>query len=51
MESLITGRLYNAFGVRTTDFEPVHPGLKNEFYCYANFVCADWKWKTEKQQQ
>lgn len=50
MEPLITGRLYNAFGVRTTDFEPVHPGLKNEFNCYANFVCADWKWKAETQQ-
>ncbi|KAH7029342.1 putative N6-adenine methyltransferase-domain-containing protein [Microdochium trichocladiopsis] len=51
MESLVTGRLYNAFGVQTTDFEPVHArGLSNEFYCYANFECEDWKWKDAGQK-
>ena len=46
MESLIT-KLYKAQGVKTTDYEPVHTkGLSNEFWCYANWECADWKWKS-----
>jgi aspartokinase len=46
MENLITTKLYKSLGVKTTDYEPVHAkGLSNEFYCYANFECDDWKWK------
>lgn len=45
MEELVT-RLYRAFGVRTTTYEPVHArGLSNEFYCYASFECGEWRWK------
>ncbi|KAK0713799.1 putative N6-adenine methyltransferase-domain-containing protein [Lasiosphaeria miniovina] len=48
MEGLIT-KLYRAYGVRTTDFEPKHArGLSNEFYCYANFESELWKWRGEK---
>ncbi|KAI8627504.1 putative N6-adenine methyltransferase-domain-containing protein [Xylariaceae sp. FL1651] len=45
METLVN-RLYRPLGVKTTTYEPVHRGgLKNEFYCYANFECAAWRWK------
>ncbi|KAI1847706.1 hypothetical protein JX265_009135 [Neoarthrinium moseri] len=44
MESLVL-KLYKNFGLRTTTFDVVHMGLKNEFYCYANFVDDAWKWK------
>lgn len=45
MEGLVT-RLYRAFGLRTTDFEPAHArGLSNEFYCYANFESPSWGWR------
>lgn len=47
MESLVN-KVYNALGVKTTTFEPKHSrGLSNEFYCYANFECRDWKWRNE----
>ncbi|KAJ4388014.1 Protein-lysine N-methyltransferase efm5 [Gnomoniopsis smithogilvyi] len=47
MESLAR-RLYKSFGLQTTDYEVVHArGLSNEFYCYSNFECGDWKWKAE----
>ncbi|KAF2751664.1 hypothetical protein M011DRAFT_463174 [Sporormia fimetaria CBS 119925] len=43
MESL-TQKLYAKVGVKTTTFEPKHAkGLSNEFRCYANFECEDWK--------
>lgn len=46
METLIT-KLYKSFGVKTTDYEPVHArGLSNEFYCYASFECDKWRWRT-----
>jgi len=46
METLLTKTLYKPFGLRTTDFVPIHPsGLSNEFYCYANFECEEWKYK------
>jgi len=46
METLLTKTLYKPFGLRTTDFVPIHPsGLSNEFYCYANFECKEWKYK------
>lgn len=39
-------KVYKAFGVRTTTYEPVHArGLSNEFYCYANFECEHWQWR------
>jgi hypothetical protein len=39
-------RLYGKIGVNTTTFEPAHSkGLSNEFRCYANFECEDWKWR------
>ncbi|UKZ76063.1 hypothetical protein TrVFT333_003759 [Trichoderma virens FT-333] len=45
MEALIL-KLYRALGVQTTAFEPKHTrGLSNEFYCYANFECPNWKWR------
>ncbi|KAF1977264.1 N-6 adenine-specific DNA methyltransferas-like protein 2 [Bimuria novae-zelandiae CBS 107.79] len=44
METLIT-KLYSKVGTRTTTFEVRHAkGLSNEFRCYANFECKDWKW-------
>ncbi|KAI8301595.1 hypothetical protein K4K61_008665 [Colletotrichum sp. SAR11_59] len=47
MESLVN-KVYKALGVKTTTFEPKHSrGLSNEFYCYANFECKDWKWRNE----
>lgn len=47
MESTIT-RLYSKIGAKTTTFEPEHSkGLSNEFRCYANFECNDWKWQTD----
>lgn len=45
MEALIL-KLYRALGAKTTAFEPKHTrGLSNEFYCYANFECPNWKWR------
>ncbi|PSN62849.1 hypothetical protein BS50DRAFT_130930 [Corynespora cassiicola Philippines] len=45
MEELITQKLYNKVGTKTTTFEPKHAkGLSNEFRCYANFECEAWKW-------
>jgi hypothetical protein len=45
MESLVR-KLYHPQGVETTSFLPVHArGLSNEFYCYANFECAEWKFR------
>ncbi|KAK1753512.1 NADH-ubiquinone oxidoreductase [Echria macrotheca] len=48
MQSLVT-RVYRPFGLRTTDYEPVHArGLSNEFYCYANFaVDGVWGFRTD----
>lgn len=47
MESLVK-KLYNTFGLQTTDYEVVHArGLSNEFYCYSNFESKEWKWKVE----
>ncbi|KAK5653556.1 hypothetical protein OQA88_8815 [Cercophora sp. LCS_1] len=48
METLVT-KVYRAFGLKTTDYEPVHArGLSNEFYCYANFEADGvWKWRAE----
>ncbi|KAL1853499.1 hypothetical protein VTK73DRAFT_9010 [Phialemonium thermophilum] len=44
METLVT-KLYRLFGLRTTDYQPVHARcLNNEYYCYANFECDSWKW-------
>jgi NADH dehydrogenase (ubiquinone) 1 alpha subcomplex subunit 9 len=48
METLIN-KLYRPQGIATTDFEPVHSkGLSNEFFCYANFECEEWKWKQDE---
>lgn len=44
MESLVT-KLYKSFGLRTTTYDVVHKGLRNEFYCYANFEGEAWRWK------
>ncbi|GAB1317252.1 Protein-lysine N-methyltransferase efm5 [Madurella fahalii] len=45
MESVVT-RLYRSFGLRTTDYDPIHArGLSNEFYTYANFSSSSWKWR------
>lgn len=47
METLVT-KLYRSFGLKTTDYEPVHArGLSNEFFCYANTECEQWKWRPE----
>ncbi|KAH8798164.1 N(6)-adenine-specific DNA methyltransferase [Hyaloscypha sp. PMI_1271] len=47
METLIN-KLYRPQGIQTTTFEPVHSkGLSNEFLCYANFECDNWKWKEQ----
>lgn len=44
METLIE-KLYSKVGIHTTDFAVKHAkGLSNEFRCYANFECHDWKW-------
>lgn len=44
-------KLYRSFSLRTTDWEPVHVGLSNEFYCYASFECDRWKWKAEEREK
>jgi Probable N6-adenine methyltransferase len=45
METLVN-KLYKAFELKTTTFEPAHAkGLSNEFYCYANFECGEWRWR------
>ncbi|RYP32335.1 hypothetical protein DL766_004010 [Monosporascus sp. MC13-8B] len=50
MQSLVTGKLYRGLGARTTTYEPVHArGLSNEFYCYANFECGAWRWRSESE--
>lgn len=47
MQDLIQ-KLYKPMGVKTTTFLPEHAkGLSNEFYCYANFECDEWKWRKE----
>ncbi|KAF2481551.1 putative N6-adenine methyltransferase-domain-containing protein [Neohortaea acidophila] len=39
-------KLYGPLGTKTTTFEPEHSkGLSNEFRCYANFECDEWKWR------
>ncbi|KAF2685884.1 hypothetical protein K458DRAFT_336727 [Lentithecium fluviatile CBS 122367] len=44
METLIT-KLYSKVDTKTTNFEVKHAkGLSNEFRCYANFECGEWKW-------
>jgi hypothetical protein len=49
MEGIVT-RLYRSFGLRTTDYDPVHArGLSNEFYCYANFKSPSWGWRASTQ--
>ena len=47
MGALVTAKLYRAFGLRETDFEPVHVGgrLSNEFRCYAGFEGGAWNWR------
>lgn len=46
METLVT-KLYSKVRTRTTTFEVKHAkGLSNEFRCYANFECENWKWST-----
>ncbi|KAI1100437.1 putative N6-adenine methyltransferase-domain-containing protein [Jackrogersella minutella] len=51
MEALVT-KLYRSFGVHTTSYEPRHArGLSNEFYCYANFECDAWQFKSEKGEE
>ena len=51
METLIN-KLYRPQGIATTMFEPVHSkGLSNEFWCYANFECPSWKWKTDDRKE
>lgn len=48
MASLVV-KLYKTFDLRPTDREVEHPtGLSNEFWCYANFECEQWKWKSEE---
>ena len=45
MEPLVH-KLYSKVGIQTTTFEPQHSnGLSNEFRCYANFTCKDWRFK------
>lgn len=45
MQDLVL-KVYKGFGVQTTTFEPKHArGLSNEFYSYANYECAEWKWR------
>ncbi|KAI5863593.1 putative N6-adenine methyltransferase-domain-containing protein [Durotheca rogersii] len=47
MESLITQKLYRSSGALTTTYEPRHArGLGNEFYCYANFECDEWRFRS-----
>jgi NADH dehydrogenase (ubiquinone) 1 alpha subcomplex subunit 9 len=46
MEDTVT-RVYRSFGLRTTDYDPVHAcQLGNEFYAYANFESDAWGWRT-----
>ncbi|KAI5925616.1 putative N6-adenine methyltransferase-domain-containing protein [Camillea tinctor] len=47
MKPLVT-RLYRPLGVRTTTCAPSHRGLENEFYAYANYECAAWRWQDEE---
>nr|POE98318.1 protein-lysine n-methyltransferase efm5 [Quercus suber] len=45
METVIH-KVYAQAGVKTSTFEPEHSkGLSNEFRCYTNFECEDWKWQ------
>ncbi|KAI1175319.1 putative N6-adenine methyltransferase-domain-containing protein [Nemania sp. FL0916] len=50
MEDLVL-RLYRSLGVKTTSYEPAHPGLKNEFCCYANFECEAWRWRQKDAEK
>jgi NADH dehydrogenase (ubiquinone) 1 alpha subcomplex subunit 9 len=51
MQDIVT-RVYRSFGLRTTDYDPVHArGLSNEFYCYANFESESWGWRGEQGGQ
>ncbi|KAF1956862.1 hypothetical protein CC80DRAFT_412383 [Byssothecium circinans] len=44
MEPLVT-KLYSKVGTHTTNYEIKHAkGLSNEFRCYSNFECENWKW-------
>ncbi|KAG8629700.1 hypothetical protein KVT40_001319 [Elsinoe batatas] len=41
---ILIHQLYGKTGLKTTTFLPEHSkGLSNEFRCYANFECKDWK--------
>ncbi len=52
MEELVTQKLYRLQGLRTTTYEPTHArGLSNEFFCYANFECADWEWRDASKEE
>ena len=49
MKELVT-RLYRAYGLRTTDYEPVHARcLNNEFHCYANYESDWWSWAADSE--
>lgn len=51
VESLLM-KLYRSFGIKTTDYEPSHArGLSNEFFCYANFDSAVWKWRPDMEDR
>lgn len=50
MENLVT-KLYRSFGVKTTDYEPTNAGLKNEFFCYANFDSDEWNWRPDMKDR
>lgn len=40
----LVNKLYKPEGIFTSTFEPAHAkGLSNEFYCFANFECEDWR--------
>ena len=44
-------KLFRGYGVRTTDYEPMHErGLSNEYWCYANFggEGEGWGWREEE---
>ncbi|KAH6614739.1 putative N6-adenine methyltransferase-domain-containing protein [Chaetomium sp. MPI-SDFR-AT-0129] len=44
----IVQRVYRSFGIRVTNYDPVHArGLSNEFWCYANYESGrgSWGWR------
>ncbi|KAK3384794.1 putative N6-adenine methyltransferase-domain-containing protein [Podospora didyma] len=48
----LVNKLYKAYGVQTTDYEPKHArGLSNEFWCYANFESEIWHWRPEDAKE